>query len=100
MSKGILICLCLTLAGCTLIPAYHRPASPVPPRYLNMSPSAMVEKAKTSDIGWQGFFKDPRLRKLIELALKNNRDYKVALLNVEQLRAQYRILGYALLPTF
>ena len=52
------------------------------------------------DIGWQDFFKDPRLQKLISLALNNNRDYRVALLNVEQIRTQYRIVQYAFLPSF
>ena len=56
--------------------------------------------ALASDIGWQDFFKDPRLQQLIDLALNNNRDYRVALLNVQQIRDQYRIVQYAFLPTF
>jgi multidrug efflux system outer membrane protein len=44
-----------------------------------------------ADIGWREFFPDARLQSLIELALANNRDLRVAALNVEAARAQYRI---------
>ena len=40
---------------------------------------------------WRDFFTDPRLESLIEQALANNRDLRVAVLNVERARAQYRI---------
>jgi multidrug efflux system outer membrane protein len=92
-----IIFLCFCLSGCLFIPKYHRPASPVPPQfpYNNSLPGGIT----AYNIGWQDFFKDPRLQRLIELALQNNRDYRVALLNVEQLRDQYRIIRYALIPT-
>lgn len=45
----------------------------------------------TADMGWRDFFVDPRLEELIALALANNRDLRVAVLNVERARAQYRI---------
>jgi multidrug efflux system outer membrane protein len=44
-----------------------------------------------ADIGWREFFTDARLQQLIELALANNRDLRVAALNVEAQRARYRI---------
>jgi len=95
------IILCLSMEGCTFIPAYHRPSLPVPIQFSNTVASASaVKKPMAYDIGWMDFFKDKRLQRLIELALKNNRDYRVALLNVEQLRAQYRIIQYAQLPSF
>ena len=40
-----------------------------------------------ADIGWREFFRDPRLQQLIELALTNNPDLRVAMLNVDQTRA-------------
>jgi len=52
-----------------------------------------------ADIEWTAFFKDARLKQLISLALTNNRDLRVAALNVESARAQYRIQRSALLPT-
>jgi len=91
---------CLLLAGCTLIPAYHRPSLPVPVQFSYTSTQTATGAALASDIGWQDFIKDPRLQQLISMALNNNRDYRVALLNVEQIRDQYRIVQYAFLPTF
>ena len=45
----------------------------------------------TADIGWRDFFVDPRLQEVIARALANNRDLRVAVLNVERARALYRI---------
>ena len=90
----------LCISGCTFIPAYHRPSLPVPTQFSNISLKTPTTGPRAYDIGWKEFFKDPRLQNLIALTLKNNRDFRVALLNVEQLRAQYRIVNYALLPTF
>ena len=90
----------LCLMGCTLMPIYHRPSSPVPMRFVGAESKIQTGKISAYDIGWQDFFKDAHLQKLIGIALKNNRDYRVALLNVEQVRDQYRIIQYALLPSF
>src|SRR5277367_2037965 len=99
MSRRIFsIFLCLTLSGCTFIPFYHRPSLPVPAQFPYAGAQTATGGASASDIGWQEFFKDPRLQKLIALALNNNRDYRVALLNVQQIRDQYRIVQYAFLP--
>ena len=51
-----------------------------------------------ADIPWQEFFVDPQLRKLIDLALDNNRDLRVAALNIERSRAQYQIQRSDLFP--
>ena len=94
------IVLCVAISGCTFIPSYHRPSLPVPAQFPNTNASSTGIGKSTYDIGWQQFFKDSRLKKLIELALNNNRDYRMALLNVQQIRDQYRIVKYAFLPTF
>ncbi len=93
------------LASCTMIPKYQRPAAPVAahwpqsPAYARMSQAPEgVQALPAADIGWGQFFNDPRLRALIGLALENNRDLRVAALNVEAVRAQYRIQRSALLP--
>ncbi|MGV8941361.1 MAG: efflux transporter outer membrane subunit [Lysobacter sp.] len=44
-----------------------------------------------ADVGWRDFFADPKLEQLIGLSLQNNRDLRVAVLNVERARSQYRI---------
>jgi len=101
MNKIILIGITLCLTGCTLIPNYHRPVSPVPSQFPFTDSQESLNGGRSAyDTGWHEFFKDARLQKLIELSLNNNRDYRVALLNVDQIRAQYRIINYALLPSF
>jgi outer membrane protein, multidrug efflux system len=92
----------LALAGCTLTPKYERPAPvistnwPAPPGASGSPTNAAT--VPVADIGWRELFRDPRLQRLIELALTNNLDLRVATLNVEQSRAQYRIQGAELYP--
>ena len=84
------------LAGCVnLAPEYTAPASPVP----QALPSSGVEAPTPIDVGWRSFFVEPRLRGTIELALANNRDLRVAALNIERARAQYGIARAGLIPT-
>lgn len=86
----------LALSGCTMIPNYQRPSAPIAAQYPATSGT---NESNTADIGWRDFITEERLRKLVELALVNNRDLRVAVLNVEQSRAQYRITRSSLLPT-
>lgn len=102
MIRSIAILSIACFAGCsTMAPKYEQPALPVPAVW----PSGAAYKevlAKTgkpvADIPWQEFFVDPQLRKLIALALDNNRDLRVAVLNIERSRAQYQIRRGELLP--
>ena len=96
----------MVLTGCmSLAPKYERPAAPVAadfPTAPTPDGAAPVSAATTeaaSSIAWQRFFADPRLQQLIALALENNRDLRVAILNIEQARAAYRIRRADLLPT-
>lgn len=104
------LCVASLLAGCSLAPEYQRPESPVPldwpaqPKVefdrgvgevslagqsaQTVAPASSVPAA---DIGWREFFRDARLQALIELALENNRDLRVAIESVEEARAQYGI---------
>jgi len=83
------------LSGCTLAPFYHRPSLPV----ANQYPDNHSIEAAAPEIGWRDFFVDPRLQRLIELALEHNRDLRIASLNVQAARAQYRIQRANLFPT-
>jgi outer membrane protein, multidrug efflux system len=91
----------VTLAGCTMMPKYQRPPAPVAQTWPENSATKNLANQTdvVAEIGWREFFNDPRLQKLIELSLTNNRDLRVAMLNVEQTRAQYRIQRAALIPT-
>ena len=93
----------LAVTGCTLAPKYHQPVAPVAGTWPESAPakSAPVKSFATNsvaDIGWRDFFDDPRLQQLVGLALTNNRDLRVAVLNVEVSQAQYRIQRANLLP--
>ena len=93
----------LALSGCaTKAPDYSRPAAPVPvawpdgPAYKAEAAAAAPKPA--AEISWQEFFVDPQLQKLISLALDNNRDLRIAALNIERSRAQYQIQRADLFP--
>ena len=77
------------LAACSLEPRYVAPALPVAEHWS--MPAGAAEGAAASDLGWRDFFVDARLQALIAQALANNRDLRVAVLNVASARAQYRI---------
>ncbi len=89
--------LLVALAACTMEPHYNRPAAPVSPTWTGNSGSK--DAPAVADIGWHQFFPDPTLQRLIALALANNRDLRVAVLNVRAAQAQYRIQRADLFPT-
>ena len=99
-----LVAVAALMAGCSLQPVYERPAAPVAATY----PTGDAYNASTGgsgnavspavDIGWRDFLTDPRLQRLVEIALANNLDLRVAALNVAQTQAQYRIQRSALFP--
>jgi len=99
MSKFILpslLALGMTVSGCTLAPRYERPDLPVAPTW---SVAAQTQDtAAPAGLSWRQLFVDPALQKTIELALANNRDLRVATLNIAKARAQYGIERADLFP--
>ena len=88
------------LAGCSMIPTYERPAAPVAAQWPAWGAgTAATATTAAADLPWQDFVGDARLRELVELALQNNRDLRVAVLSIEQARAQYQIRRADQLPT-
>jgi len=87
------------LAACgSMAPTYQRPAAPVAASFPGAAPAAAATPA-VADLEWQRFFADARLKRLIEIALANNRDLRLAALNIEQARAQFDIRRADSLPT-
>ena len=87
------------LGACTsMAPKYERPAAPVAAAFPDAAASG-VASAPATDIDWQAYFADARLKQLIDIALKNNRDLRVAVLNIEAARATYQIRRSDLFPT-
>lgn len=125
MHKGFALCavsVAAFLAGCgMLVPKLPQEKSAIPAQWplppttgtgLDLPPPATTAAdnrpttdntpavGKTAaDVGWRDFFVDPDLEQLIALALAGNRDLRVAVLNVEQARAQYRIQRAARVPS-
>ena len=87
------------LTGCvSMSPFYDRPQAPVAGAWPE---GAAYEQAKLNEVAlpdWEAFYTDARLREVIKMTLANNRDYRVALLNVERLRQAYNIQRSEYLP--
>lgn len=121
MTKPMLTSLALAVAllasGCAMLePSLPQakpeiPADwPLPPTTAAKPPATASATAATAgtpataelaiaDIGWRDFFADPKLEELIARALDNNRDLRVAVLNVERARALYNIQRAERFPT-
>ena len=84
------------LSACSLTPPLERPAAPVPARYAMAAAPAPTLPA--SALGWRALFADPRLQRLIDLSLANNRALRLAILNVEATQAQANVQRAARLP--
>ena len=93
-----ILCSGLLVSGCMMVPHYARPNAPVAGQFPGTEASQPGTNA-AADVVWRDFFADERLKELIELALANNRDLRVAVLNVEQSRAQYRVTRSASFPS-
>jgi outer membrane protein, multidrug efflux system len=94
----------LVFSGCaSMAPEYARPEAPVSGSWPNGLAYKDAEgnsgEFSAADIGWRDFVVDERLQKVIDLAFMNNRDLRVALLNIERTQALYRIQRAELLPT-
>ena len=64
---------------------------PIPPTTVPAVASAPATDAPAADIGWRDFFVDPKLQQVVALALDNNRDLRVAVLNVQRAQGLYRV---------
>ena len=98
------IALLAGLAGCSLIPDYHRPALPVSEQWPGGPAAEEAARAvpagapPAAALGWRDFFAGPAMQDLIALTLENNRDLRVAALNVIAAEAQYRVDRASLFP--
>lgn len=92
---ALAVALLLTLTGCSLAPNYQQPAAPVAEQWSG----ADTQQSVAALPDWRDFFQDAALQQLIETALENNRDLRIAALNVDAFRAQYRIQRSARFPS-
>ncbi|MDP4494805.1 efflux transporter outer membrane subunit [Vibrio cholerae] len=95
----IVFIMVLFLSACSLTPEMTKPAAPVPEVFTVNGQTIPASTNPTAEIGWREMFIDKRLQALIELALINNRDLRIATLNVEAVKAQYGIERSARVPS-
>lgn len=86
------------LSACSMAPKYERPATSVPPSWPVGDAYLRQSEAALPSVRYTDIFRDTRLQRLIEQALVNNRDLRVAAANIAATRAQYRIQRASLLP--
>ncbi|HWI84815.1 MAG TPA: TolC family protein, partial [Sphingomonas sp.] len=86
------------LSGCSLAPQYARPEMPVPPSWPAGDAYLRQTEAALPSVAYAQVFRDRRLQSLIDQALANNRDLRIAAANIAAARAQYRIQRADLLP--
>lgn len=98
--RRILAALALaSVSACSLAPRYVRPDLPVPPSWPQGDAYLRESEAPLPSVAWRDIFRDPRLQALVEQALANNRDLRVAAANIAVAREQYRIQRAELFPT-
>ena len=97
-----LIGLACALSACSLMPVYERPAAPIAAVWPAPEASDNINNdsyQRNQDKGWRHFFSDKTVQELITQALANNRDLRVAVLSIEQARAQLGIRRADQFPT-
>ncbi|MET0137231.1 MAG: efflux transporter outer membrane subunit [Sphingobium sp.] len=92
------LCAALTLSACSMAPHYERPAPPVPTSWPVGDAYLVQSEAAIPIVSYRDIFRDPRLQSLVEQALVNNRDLRVAAANIVAARAQVRVTRAAQFP--
>ena len=92
--------LALLLTGCTMAPNYVRPTPAMPEAWTSGAAASTQNMAQANATvpDWRQIIADEPTKNLVELALKDNRDLRVAALNIEKAQAQYQIQRADLLP--
>lgn len=98
MRRATLLILGTALSACSMAPKYVRPEPPIPPSWPTGDAYLRQSEAALPAISYRDIFRDPRLQRVVDQALTNNRDLRVALANIASARAQYRIQRGELFP--
>jgi len=98
----LLVGIVILPVGCNMAPKYTRPEAPIPTDWpqgsVYQNSRAPQDVLTAAELRWQEFFTDMKLQQIIETALKNNRDLRLAVLNVERARALYDVRRAELFP--
>jgi multidrug efflux system outer membrane protein len=98
----VVVGIVIFIGGCSLAPKYTQPAAPVPADWPTgeayKETKAAAGTPAALELKWREFFTDAKLQQIIGTALNNNRDLRLAALNVERARALYGIQRAELFP--
>jgi multidrug efflux system outer membrane protein len=83
-------------AGCVVGPNYKRPPVALPGQFYGEQ--AAAEARSLADVPWWDLFQDPVLTGLVDEALKNGFDARLAAARVEEARALYGVARSEFLP--
>jgi outer membrane protein, multidrug efflux system len=98
MRRLVALALAASLPACTLGPRYDRPEPPIPASWPVGDAYLRQSEAALPALGYRDVFRDPRLQRIIETALVNNRDLALAAANIASAREQFRIQRAEILP--
>ncbi|MGG4605283.1 efflux transporter outer membrane subunit [Paenalcaligenes sp. Me131] len=101
LQRPIVVLAALALSGCmSLAPDYESPPSPIPAQWpVDTKSDQNLNASVAASLPWQSYFTDPQLQQLIQVALENNRDLRLAILRMEEAQAAFRIQRADQLPT-
>src|SRR5258708_39420392 len=86
----------ILLASCAVGPNFHMPSVALPEAFRDEPSAASINSL--ADLPWWSVFKDQTLQNLIQTALTNNYDLRIAISRVEQARCLQRQAQSAFLP--
>lgn len=95
----VIACAAALCAACTMAPKYERPEAPVASTFPTGEAYTDVETTTAPLPPWRAFITNPKAKRVVEMALENNRDLRVAVLNIEKARAAYGIQRSNLMPS-
>ncbi len=98
MHRAFALLALASVSGCSFAPEYARTELPVPPSWPTGDAYLRTSEAALPSVTYRDIFHDPRLQSIIDQALVNNRDLRVAVAHIEAARAQYRIERSELFP--
>ena len=90
--RALVALVLFVLGGCmSMAPLYERPPLPVAAAYPQNAALPQTSGQNATRVGWRDYFADQRLQALLSQALENNRDLRIAVSRVEEMRATYGI---------
>ena len=95
MKKAIIFFVAFALAGCAIGPDYRRPSQEMPQSWRFEEEKAVKDAA---NMAWWEQMGDPVLKELIQIALTENKDVKIAAARVEQFMGLYGTTRSGTLP--